>query len=150
MKNKILALYARYKDVLLYVFFGIGTTAINFAVFSLCHYTLNIAAAISNVICWFCSVVFAFVTNKPFVFHSMDWSPEVAFPEFVRFVGCRLSSLGLETVFVFFTVDMLKCSGIVMKILISGVVIAVNYVGSKLLVFGGKGKKGKRNPSGGA
>ena len=89
----------------------------------------------SNVIAWAVAVAFAYVTNKPFVFHSHDWSAKTVFPELAKFVGSRIGSGGLETLIIFLTVDCLSWNGNVMKLMTSVLVVIINYVASKLLVF---------------
>ena len=90
------------------------------------------------MISWVVSVAFAFLTNKPFVFRSHDWSAKVVWPELVKFVGCRVGSGVMETVILFVTVDTLRWNGNIWKLVTSVLVVVVNYVGSKLLVFRNK------------
>lgn len=87
------------------------------------------------MISWICAVVFAFVTNKPFVFHSYDWSVSVALPELGKFVGSRLLSGLLETAVLAVTVDLLHLHNLAMKLIASVIVVILNYVFSKLIVF---------------
>ena len=135
MLGKIKALISKYWEVLVYLFFGGLTTLVNFAVYWPLFHWLQMSAAVSNVIAWAAAVLFAFVTNKPFVFKSRDWSPKVLVPEFAKFVGCRLASGGFETLFLWVTVDLLHWHGLLMKIIASIVVVILNYIASKLLVF---------------
>ena len=128
-------LIEKYWDVLSYLFFGVLTTAVNYLVYIPCLYLLGIPAAVSNVIAWAVAVAFAFVTNKPLVFHSHDWSAKVVWPELGKFVGSRLASGGIETAIIFVTVDLLAWNGVIMKLIVSVLVIVLNYIGSKLLVF---------------
>jgi len=81
------------------------------------------------------AVAFAFLTNKPFVFKSHDWSAKVVLPELTKFVGCRVGSGVLETLILFVTVDCLCWNGNWIKLATSILVIVLNYFGSKLLVF---------------
>ena len=90
MVNKLFALIRRHYDVLSYLFFGVLTTVVNYLVYLPCYNLLHISASISNVIAWVAAVAFAFVTNKPFVFQSHDWSASVVLPELTKFVGCRV------------------------------------------------------------
>ena len=128
-------LIVKYWDILSYLFFGVLTTVVNYLVYIPCLYLLGIPAAVSNVIAWAVAVAFAFVTNKPFVFHSHDWSAKVVWPELGKFVGSRLASGGIETAIIFVTVDLLTWNGVIMKLIVSVLVIILNYIGSKLLVF---------------
>ena len=133
--EKIRAFIRKYYDILAYLFFGVLTTAVNYAVYLPCYNLLHISAAASNVIAWVFAVAFAYLTNKPFVFKSNDWSAATVIPELSRFVGSRIASGVLETVIIFVTVDLLSWNGNIMKLLTSVAVVIFNYVASKLLVF---------------
>ena len=128
-------LIVKYWDVLSYLFFGGLTTVVNYAVYLPCFNLLGMSAAVSNVIAWAVAVLFAFLTNKPFVFKSHDWSAKTVWPEFIKFVGCRIGSGVLETAIVFVTVDLLYWNGNWMKLATSVLVVILNYFASKLLVF---------------
>lgn len=138
MLGKIKALILRHYDVLAYLFFGVLTTVVNYIVYLPCYNLLGISAAVSNVIAWIVAVAFAFLTNKPFVFKSYDWSAKVLWPELTKFVGCRIGSGVLETAIIFITVDTLGWNGNWMKLFTSVLVVILNYFGSKLLVFKGE------------
>lgn len=125
----------KYRDLLSYVFFGVLTTAVNYAVYLPCYNLLGWSAGVSNVLAWVISVAFAFLTNKPFVFKSHDWSAKVVWAELTKFVSCRIASGLLETGVLFLTVDMLGWNGNVLKLLTAVLVIILNYIGSKFLVF---------------
>lgn len=135
MKEKIRKLFLRYYDLIMYLVFGVMTTAVNYLVYLPCFNMLGLSASVSNMISWVVSVAFAFLTNKPFVFRSHDWSAKVVWPELVKFVGCRVGSGVMETVILFVTVDTLRWNGNIWKLVTSVLVVVVNYVGSKLLVF---------------
>lgn len=128
-------LYQKYEDIILYLFFGVLTTLVNLAVYFPLYNLLSLPAALSNVIAWAVAVAFAFLTNKPFVFKSHDWSKAVVWPELTKFVACRVGSGLLETGMVFLFVDVLAWNGNIVKIAVSVLVVIINYVGSKLLVF---------------
>lgn len=135
MVEKIKKLIIKHWDILSYLFFGGLTTVVNYIVYIPCFNWLDLSASVSNAVAWVAAVAFAFLTNKPFVFKSHDWSLKVAGPELVKFVGSRLASGALETVFLLVTVDMLGWDGNWMKIITSVLVVIVNYVSSKLVVF---------------
>lgn len=128
-------LIVKYWDILSYLFFGVLTTAVNYLVYLPCYNWLHLSASISNVIAWVVAVAFAYVTNKPFVFKSHDWSWKTVGPELTKFVGCRIGSGLLETAILFVTVDCLVWNGNVWKLVTSVLVVLLNYVASKLLVF---------------
>ena len=135
MVNKLFALIRRHYDVLSYLFFGVLTTVVNYLVYLPCYNLLGFSGAVSNAIAWVFAVAFAYLTNKPFVFKSHDWSAKTVVPELTKFVGCRVGSGLLETAIIFVTVDLLTWNGNVMKLLTSVLVVILNYIGSKLLVF---------------
>lgn len=135
MLKRIKDLIVKYRDILIYLVFGVLTTLVNYAVYLPLYNIAGISATVSNCIAWAAAVIFAFVTNKPLVFKSRDWSASVVFPELVKFIGTRLGSGALETVIIFVTVDFLGFSGNIMKLITSVLVVVLNYVGSKLLVF---------------
>ena len=133
--KRIYSFINKHIDIVSYLFFGGLTTLVSFAIyFSLYHYA-NFSAAWSNVIAWVGAVLFAFLTNKPFVFRSLDWSASVVFPELGKFVGSRLFSGLLETVILALTVDRLQFHNLTMKVVASVIVVILNYVSSKLIVF---------------
>lgn len=133
--EKIRALIEKHYDILAYLFFGVLTTAVNYVVYLPCFNLLGLSAALSNVIAWVAAVAFAYLTNKPFVFRSHDWSAKTVVPELTKFVGSRIASGALETAVIFVTVDCLLWNGNVMKLVTSVLVVILNYVASKLLVF---------------
>ena len=133
--EKLKTLLARYRDVIVYLVFGVLTTAVNYIVYLPCYNVLGLSGSASNAIAWVGAVAFAYLTNKPFVFRSHDWSAKTVVPELTKFVGCRVGSGVLETAIIFLTVDLLGWNGNVMKLLTSVLVVVLNYIGSKLLVF---------------
>lgn len=138
MIQKIRALIVKYWDILIYLVFGVLTTVVNYAVYLPVYNFCGISAAVSNMIAWVVAVIFAFLTNKPFVFHSHDWSVKTVVPELIKFVSCRLASGVMETVILFLAVDLMAWNGNVWKLVTQVLVIIINYVGSKLLVFRNK------------
>lgn len=135
MWDKIRSLIGKYWNPLVYLFFGALTTLVNFAVYFLLYNLLSVSATLSNVIAWAVAVVVAYLTNKPFVFHSHDWTLRVVFPEFAKFLGCRIGSGALETGIIWLTVDILAFDGNWIKIIVSVLVVILNYIASKLIVF---------------
>lgn len=135
MIEKIKALFVKYYDILVYLVFGVLTTVVNYLVYLPCYNLLGLSSSVSNVIAWAAAVAFAYVTNKPYVFHSHDWSMETVIPELTKFLGTRLGSGALETVILLVAVDWLGMDGNIWKLLTSVLVVIINYIGSKLLVF---------------
>ena len=135
MSDRIKELLKKYEYVISYLFFGVLTTAVNYIVYLPCLNLLHLSATVSNILSWVASVIFAFLTNKPFVFKSHDWSAKVVWPELTKFVGCRVGSGVLETLILLVTVDWLSWNGNLMKLITSVLVVIINYFGSKLLAF---------------
>ena len=135
MLTKLKTMITAHYDLVIYLVFGALTTAVNYMVYLPCYTLLNFSATVSNVIAWVAAVAFAYLTNKPFVFKSHDWSAKTVFPELARFLGCRIGSGAAETWILFLTVDILGWNGNLWKLATSFLVVLLNYVGSKLFVF---------------
>lgn len=133
--QKLRSLIEKYWDILSYLFFGVLTTVVNYAVYLPVYNLLGFSASVSNVFSWVAAVAFAFLTNKPFVFKSHDWSKETVIPELTKFVSCRIASGVMETVILLVTVDILGWNGNIWKLLTQIMVMVLNYVFSKLVVF---------------
>ena len=135
MAGKLKNLLIKYYDVITYLVFGVLTTLVNYLVYYPCLNLLELSASVSNVIAWAFAVAFAYLTNKPFVFRSHDWSWDTVLPELTKFVGCRIGSGAMETAILFLTVDLLRWDGNLWKVITSVLVVILNYAASKLLVF---------------
>lgn len=135
MLNQFRSLWEKYRSILIYIIFGVLTTAVNYLVYIPCLNLLGLSASVSNVIAWCVAVLFAFLTNKPFVFESKDWSAKTVVPEFTKFVGTRVASGLFETLILLVTVDLLGWNGNIWKLVTNVIVVILNYIGSKLLVF---------------
>lgn len=135
MIEKAKSLIKKHYDILTYLVFGVLTTVVNYIVYLPLFNMLGLKAVVSNVIAWAAAVAFAYLTNKPFVFRSHDWSAKTVIPELTKFVGCRVASGAAESVIIFVTVDVFGWNGNVWKLLTSVLVVVLNYIGSKLLVF---------------
>ena len=133
--EKLKKLIKKHWDILSYLFFGGLTTVVNFLVYFPLFRWLNLSATVSNIIAWVVAVAFAYVTNKPFVFKSNDWSMKTVIPELGKFVGCRIGSGLFETALLALTVDFLAWNGTWMKIVAAVIVVILNYIASRFLVF---------------
>lgn len=122
----------KHRDVLLYLFFGALTTLISIISFMLCDLVLH--ELVANLISWICAVSFAYVTNRKWVFHSQAKGKEIPL-EIASFFGGRLATLGLEEALLLVFVTWLQWNGTLVKVLAQVVVLVLNYVISKLLVF---------------
>lgn len=128
----LLSRLKKHRDVLLYLFFGALTTLISILSFMLCDLVLH--ELVANLISWICAVSFAYVTNRKWVFKSQAKGKEIPL-EIASFFGGRLATLGLEEVLLLVFVTWLQWNGTLVKVLAQVVVLVLNYVISKLLVF---------------
>ena len=135
MIQKIRTLIEKHWDIVSYLFFGVCTTIVNYLVYIPCYNLLGMSASVSNMVAWVVAVTFAYLTNKPFVFKSNDWSAATVVPELTKFVGCRIGSGVVETIVLFLAVDMLGWNGNIWKLVTQVMVTVMNYVASKLVVF---------------
>lgn len=125
------------KETILYVIFGILTTIVNLIAYYLFSNIININYLISNAIAWIISVVFAYITNKFFVFNSSYINKDVIIEEFIKFMNCRLISGLSEVVLLFLFVDLLLMNDIVAKLIIGVLVALINFIFSKVFIFKG-------------
>ena len=149
MIETIRALLRKHREIVSYVFWGVMTTVVNYVVYFLLTEGLQVYYLTSNVIAWAVSVLFAYFVNKLFVFRSKDWALRVALRELWQMAASRLFTLGLETGILWFFVDMLRWGeavihltgsaavhgDTVVKLAANVVVVVVNYVLSKFIIF---------------
>ena len=146
--EKIKTLITKYREQLSYLFFGVLTTVVNYAVFwclnALFESTLEL---LSNLIAFIASAIFAYITNKLFVFESRSWKVSVVAAEIVSFFGARIFSFCIEEAGLWFSVSVLHLrqyefwiiNGVMIaKILLSVIVVVLNYFFSKFFIFSKK------------
>jgi putative flippase GtrA len=139
------------RETILYIVFGVATTVVNYVVFYLLYNVLwhqrNSLSA--NAVAFVAAVIFAFVVNKIFVFQSKSWHMDTLKQEIPSFLAARIGSFGIEEAGLFICERILKLGGVValtlgnivldwiaiVKLVLAFVVIVVNYVFCKLLVF---------------
>ena len=158
--EKIKALFKKLvnRETVTYVIFGVLTTLVNLVVFKGAdvlfrgeHYL------VSNSIAWIVAVAFAYVTNKLFVFESKSWKLDVIKKEIPSFLGARIASYFVEQVGLWIFVELLhfdekvfdfillKLSGkITAKLIIGVIVVVINYVLSKFIIFSKKEKPSEK------
>lgn len=130
--NKGIKIYNQYKMPILYIFFGGLTTLVNIVVYFICYDISKLSNVVSTVIAWILSVIFAFITNKLYVFESKSGS---LLYEISTFFTCRLGTGILDVGIMYFTVDILKWNALLMKIISNVIVIVLNYILSKVIIF---------------
>ena len=122
-------------ELVAYLFAGIATTVVNYLVYFLATRLLGMSVMAGTWTAWAIAVVFAYAVNKAFVFHTHCDSLAALAREAVSFVAMRLASLGMETVIMYVTVEVLGLNDLVMKLVTNLVVIILNYIFSKLFIF---------------
>lgn len=132
MFNKLFDLYKKYKEIINYLIFGGLTTLISIITYALFAKVFHIDYLISNVLSWIIAVIFAYITNKIFVFESKS---KKNIKEITSFFFFRVVSLIMEIVILYIFVDMLHIDDLVTKIIAQVIVIVSNYIFSKLFVF---------------
>ena len=134
LMDMIKSLLLKYKGVILYLVFGVLTTVINVITYHISYEILHIANIASTVIAWVVAVTFAYFTNKLYVFESKR-TGSGAVKEAINFFACRIGTGVLEIGIMYVFVDMLMFNGTIMKLITNFIVIVVNYIASKLIIF---------------
>lgn len=120
------------REIFWYVFFGVLTTLINIVAYWILYYGISVTNTISTIIAWVLSVIFAYVTNKLWVFEKGNKS---TLKEATEFFMARVSTGVLDLLIMHLFVEVLLLEGGIIKILSNVIVIVLNYLLSKLFVF---------------
>lgn len=128
-------LLRKYREQLLYILFGGLTTLVNLLVYDLCARRLGLSTVLSTGAAWVLSVLFAYATNRRWVFESQARGPAAVLREMGSFFLCRLLSGLMDVAIMYVFVDLLHLNGMAVKLASNVLVIIVNYVASKLLIF---------------
>ena len=150
-------LLVKYREIIAYVIFGALTTVVSLVSFKIFDSILGEDLyLVSNVISWIFAVSFAYVTNKLWVFESKSWKSNVIIKEIIGFVSARLFSLGVEELGLWLLIDIFSIGKIsvdlfsfningnmIAKLIMQFVVIVLNYVFSKLVIFKKKNNNGE-------
>lgn len=138
MKNliqKVKELIKKYEEIIKYLIIGVLTTIINYLVFVIAINSFGIEMHISNIIAWIVSVIFAYFTNKLFVFESKSFAFQIIGKEILSFGAARVFSLVLEEIILYVFVNLLNMNQLIIKLIANVIVIIVNYVLSKFIIF---------------
>ena len=138
MFAKIIDIFKKYNSLITYAVFGICTTIINILAFYLLYNVLEIKNVPANIIAWVLAVLFAFITNKLFVFKSKSMDFKTLFKEGVSFFACRFLTGVLDVLIMYFAVDVFFQNSTLWKIISNIIVIILNYIVSKVFVFNKK------------
>lgn len=133
--KKLILLLKKYKEVFLYVIFGVFTTICNIVVYYLCTRIFYINEYSSNIIAWIISVLFAYITNKIFIFKNKEKKFPHLLKESLSFFFFRLISLIIDMASMYLLISFVLLNDLVAKIITNIIVIILNYIFSKFFVF---------------
>lgn len=128
-------IYKKYKEILLYLFFGGLTTIISIGSYSYCDIVTHMDPLVANIISWILAVLFAYVTNKIWVFNAETSGIYELGIEMFHFFTGRIFTLIVEEIILLVFINKLHFNSILVKVAAQIVVIVLNYVISKLIVF---------------
>ena len=137
--NKIFELYKKYQEIINYLIVGVLTTVVSIVTYFLFSLILdienNILFILANVLSWICAIIFAYITNKKFVFNTTTSNKKEEVKVFSMFVSSRITTLLIELAFMFITVKVMLINDKIAKVVAQFIVIVLNYILSKLFVF---------------
>lgn len=128
-------LWNRYREIVLYLFFGVCSTIVNIVAYYVCAHPLRLGTVVSTCLAWLIAVICAYTTNKLWVFESRLTDRQEVWKEMLSFFTCRLLTGLLDLAIMYLCVDMLGLQDIVIKTASNVIVIVLNYLASKLLIF---------------
>ncbi len=136
LKEKMGTLWRRFvnRETISYLIFGVLTTAVDWLVYPLMRW-FRYSVAVSSTASWMAAVLFAFVTNKLFVFQSRTWHPRELGREFVSFVSCRALTGAFTIAAMVVIVDVMGWNEWIGKVAVSAISLVLNYIFSKLFIF---------------
>lgn len=129
----------KYWDIIPYLFFGACTTMVNVAIYWLMAHPMKTGVMLSTVTAWLCAVLFAYATNRKWVFHSSARNLEDIRNEFLSFLFCRMATGVMDWACMLVFVGLLKMDDVIIKFSANVLVIALNYFASKLVIFRRRG-----------
>ena len=136
LNEKMGKLWARFvnRETVSYFIFGVLTTAVDWLVYPLMRW-FGHSVALSSIASWAAAVIFAFVTNKLFVFQSYTFRPKELSKEFISFVSCRALTGAFTVVAMVVIVDVMGWNEWIGKVAVSALSLVLNYIFSKLFIF---------------
>ena len=156
-------LFIKYEEIIVYVFFGVLATIVSWGSYAIFERYIHLSVMLSSVLSWIIAMLFAFFTNKVWVFKSKSFEIKLVTKEFFAFAASRgvtgvievfgvplLERAGFDSIFIKLvyslhldSIDVLLTRGLYSKIVLSVIVVVLNYVFSKLIVF----RKDKKSDS---
>jgi len=133
--KKLFDLYRKYSEIINYLIVGVLTTLVSIVIYWIFTKLFHVNYMISNVISWIGSVSFAYITNKVFVFKSKCDSEKDVLIEIYQFFKYRIFSLIIDILLMYAFVEIFNIDDMIAKVIVQFIVIALNYIFSKLFVF---------------
>ena len=127
--------YLKHKEILLYLFFGGIAFFLNLGLFAFFNSRLLINELISNVICWIICVLFQFFTNRTWVFKPAGDIQQNILKQMTTFFGGRIFTLIIEEIILAIFITWLGFNSFAVKMAAQVIVIVLNYIISKKMVF---------------
>ena len=142
-QSQVLALYSKYKHMIQFLFFGGLSTLLNLGIYALCFVYLGLPNIVSTVLAWLGAVLFAYVTNRRWVFDSKARGVRAVLRELVLFFLARIFTGIVDVALMWLLVDVGHQDGMLMKLIANIVVVVLNYILSRWLIFASNDKKDK-------
>ena len=135
MRELFLKYYEKSKEIIKYLIFGVLTTVVNYISYVMCAKLFKIDVVISTGVAWLLSVLFAYVTNKIYVFESKINRKSEILREILSFFGLRALSGVWDVAIMYVSVNLMGLNDLIMKLVSNVIIIVLNYVFSKIFIF---------------
>lgn len=133
--TKIKQLWQQYASVISYLVFGVLTTVVNIGVFDVLDTYAHWNYQVATVLAWFISVLFAYITNKLWVFDSKTTTSQALMTELGSFFFFRILSLFMDMAMMWLGISILHASPLLTKVVDNVVIVVVNYLFSRVFIF---------------
>lgn len=134
-------MYRKHEEGINYLIFGFLAFVLNYILYYLFADAIRMHYMAATVLSWVLTVVFAYWTNRKFVFKSNNTDRQSVWKEFISFISARVATEVLEVVLMYLLVDCASANDKIAKLICQTLVILANYILSKLWIF-----KSKKNP----
>ena len=135
IKRTFLFLQNQYQNIIPYAVFGVLTTLVNIVVYWFAAHLLALSVMCSTVLAWGIAVLFAYITNRKWVFHSQAKTSNEILREILSFFTCRIATGIVDLGCMFIFANLLRLDDIITKVGVNFLVIVLNYIASKFFIF---------------
>ena len=122
-------------DIILYLFFGVCTTLVNIISYWIASHIIELTVLTSTILAWLLAVLFAYATNRKWVFHSSATNSIAIIRELSYFITCRVATGAVDMACMWIFVEKMCFNDIIIKLGANVLVIILNYIASKLIIF---------------